>query len=73
MAQLQIHRQELPLVATKRVGGSRTQVSRPVHLETGAPEGALRTATIKRRPKKSASLKVALMRQMTNRATKPDR
>ena len=34
------HKQwELTPVATKRVGGSRTQVSRPVHPEPGAPQG----------------------------------
>jgi len=32
-----------PLIATKRGGGSRTQVSRPANLETGALESALRT------------------------------
>ena len=34
-----MHVKELPRVATKRIGGSRTQVSRPVHLEPGAPRG----------------------------------
>jgi hypothetical protein len=37
-------------IATKQMGGSYAQVSRPVVLSSpGAPEGALRTATIKLR------------------------
>ena len=34
------------LLATKQEGGSCTQVSRPGEHDTGAPEGALRTATM---------------------------
>ena len=41
------------------MGGSRTQVSRPVSSETGAPEGALRTATIKREAEKKRLAEVA--------------
>ena len=51
------------MIATKRMGGSRTQVSRPENLETGALEGALRTATIA----------MALCVKFSSRATKPDR
>ena len=54
------------------MGGSRTQVSRPVSLETGAPEGALRTATIKRGQKKRLT-KVAPCALLIYQATKPDR
>ena len=41
------------------MGGSRTQVSRPVIRRTGALEGALRTATIKREAEKKRLAEVA--------------
>ena len=55
------------------MGGSRTQVSRPVHLETGAPESALRTATIKAEAEKKRLTKVAPCALLIYQATKPDR
>jgi hypothetical protein len=54
LLQLQVFK-ELSLVATKRMGGSHAQVSRPVTRNPARHKGALRTATIKRRPRKSAS------------------
>ena len=64
---------EQPLIATKRMGGSRAQVSRPEYTENPAHhKGALRTATINAERKKAPHAGGTLRRVLT-RATKPDR
>ena len=40
-------------IATKRLGGDRTQVGRPDFRHPGAPEGAKRTAAITKQPVKA--------------------